>query len=155
MERKIVILGDSAVGKTAIARYFVDEEFDERYRPTAAAKPWKKKIRSGGEEFSLTIWDIAGHTLQLHPAFYSGAHGAVLVCDLTNKSSVESLSQWHNSLLNNMGVIPVMVLANKSDMNPEYGLEYVKKYGYDATMVSARTGEGINEAFEEFAGMLI
>ncbi len=155
IERKIVILGDSAVGKTALARRFVDDEFHENYRPTAAAKPWKKTVEQGEEEITLAIWDIAGHTLQLHPAFYSGAHGAILVCDLTNKSSADSLTQWHNALMNKMGRIPVIVLANKSDLNPEYDLDYIKKYGYDAVEVSARTGEGVKEAFEEIAKSII
>ena len=97
----------------------------------------------------MTIWDIAGHTLQLHPAFYSGAHGAILVCDLTNKSSVESISQWHNALLNKVGIVPVMVLANKSDLNPEYDLDYIKKYGYDAIKVNAKTGENIESSIIE------
>ena len=155
IERKIVLLGDSAVGKTALARRFIDEEFDENYRPTAAAKPWKKKLDLSGEEVSLAIWDIAGHTLQLHPAFYSGAHGAILVCDQTNKSSADSLSQWHNALMNKMGVIPVLVLANKSDLGQECDLDYIKQYGYDALMVSAKTGEGVKEAFEEIAKMIV
>ena len=154
IKRKILLLGDSAVGKTALARRFVDDDFNEKYRPTAAARPWKKNIKINDNEISLAIWDIAGHTLQLHPAFYSGAHGAILVCDLTNNSSVESLTQWHNTLLNKVGVIPVMVLANKSDLEPEYELDYIKKYGYDAVKVSARTGEGVKEAFEEIAKII-
>lgn len=154
MERKIVILGDSAVGKTALARRLVDDEFDDRYRPTTAARPWKARFDLGGEDISFVIWDIAGHTLQLHPAFYSGARGAILVCDLTNRGSVESLSQWHNSLLNKVGIVPVMVLANKSDLNQDYDLDYIKKYGYDAVRVSARTGQGVADAFREFARLL-
>ena len=155
IDRKIVLLGDSAVGKTALARRFVDDDFLEKYRPTIAAKPWKKKINRSGEDINLAIWDIAGHTLQLHPAFYSGAHGAILVCDLTNKSSVDSLSQWHNVLLNKVGIVPVMVLANKSDLNLEYDLDYIKKFGYDAVKVSAKTGEGLEPVFEELVDMLI
>ena len=155
IERKVVLLGDSAVGKTALARRFVDDEFDENYRPTPAAKPWKKKIDLGGEEISFVIWDIAGHTLQLHPAFYSSAHGAILVCDLSKKSSADSITQWHNALLNKVGIIPVLVLANKSDLEKECDTEYIKQYGYDALEVSARTGEGVKEAFEEMAKILI
>jgi len=154
-KRKIVLLGDSAVGKTALARRFVDNEFEERYRPTAAAKPWKKKISLSGKDISLDIWDIAGHTLQLHPAFYSGAHAAMLVCDLSNKASVESLSQWHNALLNKVGVVPVIVVANKSDLNPEYDLDYIKKYGYDALMASAKSGEGIELIFKELVSSIV
>lgn len=149
LERKIVLLGDSATGKTALARRFVDDKFEDNYRPTAAARPWKKKISLDGKEVSLAIWDIAGHTLQLHPAFYSGAHAAILVCDLTNKSSVESLSQWHNALLNKLGIIPVIVLANKSDLNPEYDLDYIKKFGYDAVKVSAKTGDNLESPIRE------
>ena len=154
VDRKILLLGDSAVGKTAIARRFVDDEFEENYRPTAAARPWKKKLETGGEEFSLAIWDIAGHTLQLHPAFYSGAHGAILVCDQTNKSTADSLTAWHNALMNKLGIIPVMVLANKSDIGQECDIGYIKKYGYEAIKVSARTGEGIKEAFEEMVKLI-
>ena len=149
IERKILLLGDSAVGKTALARRFVDDGFMENYRPTAAAKPWKKKISLSGEEISLAIWEIAGHTLQLHPAFYSGAHAAILVCDLTKKSSADSLSQWHNTLMNKVGIVPVMVLANKSDLNPEYELDYIKKFGYDAVKVSAKTGDNLESCMIE------
>ncbi len=149
MDRKIVLLGDSAVGKTALARRFVDDDFEERYRPTAAAKPWKIKLNLDGVDISLAIWDIAGHTLQLHPAFYSGAHAAILVCDLTNKSSADSLSQWHNALLNKVGIVPVMVLANKSDLNPEYDLDYIKRFGYDAVKVSAKAGDNLESPIRD------
>ena len=148
-DRKLVLLGDSAVGKTALARRFVDDVFEEKYRPTTAAKPWKKKLNINGEEISLIIWDIAGHTLQLHPAFYSGAHAAILVCDLTNKTSADSLSQWHNALMNKVGIIPVLIMANKSDLGTEYDLDYVKKFGYDAVKVSAKTGENVESSIIE------
>ena len=136
------------MGKTAIARRIFQNEFEEAYKPTIAAKPWKGELARGNKALKVALWDIAGHTLKLHPAFYSGANGALLVCDLTNKSSVDSLSQWHNILLNKIGIVPVIVLANKADINAEYDLDYIKRYGYDALEVSSKTGQGIDEAID-------
>ena len=155
IERKVVLLGDSAVGKTALARRFVDDEFEDSYRPTPSARPWKKKLDLSGEDISYVIWDIAGSTLQLHPAFYAGTHGALLVCDLSKRTSSDSLTQWHNALMSKVGIVPVIVLANKSDLEHECDIEYIKKYGYDALEVSARTGEGVNEAFMELAKLIL
>ena len=154
-EVKVVLLGDSAVGKTALARRFVDDDFVETYKPTAAARPWKRTLDYKGKKMKLAIWDIAGHTLQLHPAFYSGAKAGILVCDLTSKSSADSLSQWHNVLLNKVGIIPVVVVANKADLNPEYDIDYIKQFGYDCIKASAKTGDGVEDAFRALADTLL
>jgi small GTP-binding protein len=115
IERKLVVLGDSGVGKTALVQRFVEGKFSNEYRPTAGAMPYRKTVELEGKTISLVIWDVAGHTLKIHPAFTSDAKGAILVCDLSRQVTFDSVLQWHSVIKNKLGDIPVIVAGNKSD----------------------------------------
>ena len=109
IERKIVVLGDSGVGKTALVHRFVKRAFSDDYKPTAGAVPYKKIVEFKGKSIDLTIWDVAGHTLRLHPAFTSDANGAILVCDLGRPTSFDSVLQWHDVVRRKAGEIPAFL----------------------------------------------
>ena len=95
VSKKIVVLGDPAVGKTSLIRRFVINAFDDKYLTTIGAKIVKKEIqlRSGGAkpdiDVTLMIWDVAGQkTLgNVKQAYYRGSEGAMIVCDITRLKS--------------------------------------------------------------------
>ncbi len=154
VERKLVVLGDSGVGKTALVQYFVNRVFPESYKPTAGAVPYKKTVQVSDRTINLTIWDVAGHTMKLHPAFISDAHGAVLVCDLNRHASFESVLQWHSVIRNKVGDIPVIVAGNKSDLSDADSCGGVKEMGYTGHRTSAKTGENVDRVFMDLAARL-
>lgn len=146
-ERKLVVLGDSSVGKTALVQRFVKGTFSDNYRPTAGAVPFKKMVKMDGQTISLIIWDVAGHTLKLHPAFASDANGAILVCDLSRQTSFDSVLQWHNVIKAKVGDIPVIVAGNKSDIADTEKCDALHNAGYQGFKTSAKTGENVDTLF--------
>ena len=153
---KIVMLGDPAVGKTSLVHKFVNNMFDEKYLSTIGARPVKKEVQVNGNTVILIIWDIAGHNFNMHPAYYTGAKGALLVCDVTRRKTADSLPNWIAALKNKAGDVPVRVLANKSDLGEkEFDPLYVEDMGFDTMITSAKTGENVDKAFRELAEMTI
>jgi len=104
------------VGKTSLVRRFVEQKFDESYKMTIGVNVKKKEI----DELNLTmmIWDIYGQKLNrdLHSTNYSGADGAILVCDLTRYETFESLDDWIDEVFSVTGKIPFVVFGNKNDL---------------------------------------
>ncbi len=154
--RKIVMLGDSAVGKTSLVRKYVDNMFEDKYLSTIGAKPVNKKLKFGNDSVVLMIWDLAGQSFALHPAYYSGAKGALLVCDITKKDSADSLKGWKSMLVSKTGEVPIIALANKADLpNHKFGLDYLEAIGFETMSTSAKTGDNVEKAFTMLAERII
>ena len=154
--RKVVMLGDPAVGKTSLVNRYVLNMFDEKYLTTIGAKPTKKIVDVGNDKVTLMIWDIAGHAYNSHPNYYTNAKGAILVCDLTKRSTLESLRSWRTGLYNTVGNVPVYVFANKSDLDDwEFNDKDLDSLGLDFKITSAKTGDNVEKAFNDLAGRII
>ncbi|MFO7618781.1 MAG: Rab family GTPase [Thermoplasmata archaeon] len=154
MDRKIVVLGDSGVGKTAIVQRYVRGTFTDEYKPTTGAMPLKKSIEHDGKVVRLVIWDVAGHLLNLHPAYSSDADGAILVCDLTRQPSLELLNRWREIIENKAGPIPFVIAASKSDLAEMPVCHGLEKTDYTVIPTSARTGKNIDRLFLELIAKL-
>lgn len=155
IDRKIVILGDSGSGKTALVQRYVRNTFKDEYNPTTGATPSKKTVEVDGRTLNLVIWDVAGHIARLHPAFFSEAHGAILVCDLTSGPSLEILNQWRKALEEKIGNIPLVVAANKSDLAEMPNCKGLDKTEYVIIPTSAKTGNNVDRLFMELAKMIV
>lgn len=154
--KKIAMLGNPTVGKTSLVRKFVHNIFEDKYLKTLGAKPAKKVITLGEDEVVLMIWDIAGHSFYLHNQFYSGSKGAILVCDLTRKDTLEAMEVWQMALKNKVGDIPILALGNKSDLfNTEFDKTNMEALGFESEITSAKTGDHVEEAFTKLARMMI
>ena len=153
--RKIVMLGDPGVGKTSLVRKYVDNMFDDKYLSTLGAKPTKKLMKVNDDNLIMMIWDLAGQNFNLHPAYYAGAKGALLVCDLSRKETSESLLNWHSALGARAGDIPIRVLANKADLEGEFDIPDLEKMGFKSMKTSAKTGDNVDLAFQELAEMML
>ncbi len=152
--RKICLLGDGAVGKTSLIRRYVFDIFDDEYIMTIGTKVSKKTMEVGGKELTLMIWDILGqkeHT-NLHSAYYKGAAGAIVVCDFTNRESMEHLHRWVDDFRAVAGDVPVVIAVNKQDIAKKaYLFEEAKGiadgYGAPAIPTSAKTGKNVELLF--------
>jgi len=118
--KKILLLGDGAVGKTSLVRRFVAQKFDDRYIATIGVNVKKKRLEEIGVK--LMLWDIYGQKMNesLHASNYSGADGAIIVYDLTRYDTFLNLDKWISEVFSVTGNIPFVVLGNKFDLIEDY-----------------------------------
>jgi small GTP-binding protein len=132
-KKKIVMIGEGAVGKTSLIRKFVKNEFDEKYISTIGTVTSNKKVEVGNTTVDFDIWDVAGQTIH-HPSLslrhYSGAHGAIAVFDTTRLETLMSqridpksqqkelfgLYRYITDLHVVAGKIPLVLVGNKYDL---------------------------------------
>jgi small GTP-binding protein len=157
------MLGDPGVGKTSLIKRFVYDEFDDEYLETIGTKITRKEvqIKKSGQEAHviLMIWDIVGHKSPkaVPPSYYAGAEGVFIVCDTTRKETFEELDYWTDLLSAMTDNVPLIFLANKSDLEeqqqikPDEVREIASKKKSDYFLTSAKTGENVEKAFSRIA----
>lgn len=159
---KILVIGDFGVGKTSIIRRYTENIFSPNYKLTIGVDFSLKSLTwSSGLKINLQLWDIAGHERFGHMTrvYYKYAIGAIIVFDLTRQVTFESVSKWlgdvnQKVLLENGQPVPVLVLANKCDVeNQQVGHTQVEEFcskhnllGWFST--SAKEGTNITKAME-------
>lgn len=152
--KKICLLGDGEVGKTSLIRRYVLDIFDDQYIQTFGAKVSKKVLDLEDVNLTLMIWDVLGQKTQkaLHSTYYAGANGAFLVCDMTRPETLEHLHHWVEDLQEVAGNIPIIVIGNKCDLEMKIDRldlqRFATELGTPMLLTSARTGEGVEEAFQ-------
>ncbi|CDJ42554.1 Ras family domain-containing protein, putative [Eimeria tenella] len=128
---KVIILGDSSVGKTSLMNQYVNKKFSNQYKATIGADFLTKDVVIDDKEVTIQIWDTAGQERfqSLGVAFYRGADCCVLVFDVTNPKSFDSLESWKDEFLIQSSpadpdAFPFVVLGNKVDESErqEYNL---------------------------------
>ena len=155
---KIVLIGDSGVGKTNILSHFISEKPALHSKPTIGVEFGSKIFNFGDTVVKAQIWDTAGQERYhaITAAYYRGSTGAVVVYDITRKESLtNAIDTWLKSLRESTEAnIPVILLGNKVDLaerrkvsaSDGKGRAGSENLGYFET--SAVTGEKIQEAFE-------
>jgi len=120
---KVIILGDSNVGKTSLMNQYVHKRFSNQYKATIGADFLTKEIMIEDKLVTLQIWDTAGQERfqSLGVAFYRGADSCVLTYDITDAKSFDNLESWMDEFLvhanpSNPSTFPFVVLGNKSDL---------------------------------------
>lgn len=162
---KIVVLGDGAVGKTALRHRYLGEGFKQSYSMTIGADFAVKRVDLDGKEIVAQIWDLAGQLRfqSVREVYYQGATGALLVFDITRSSTFESIPNWITELLENNKnkIVPMVLIGNKSDLRQtspeaisyEAGLDYSKnlsdwsKFEIPYVETSALSGDNVDQAF--------
>jgi len=119
---KVVILGDSGVGKTSLMNQYVNDKFSKSYKATIGADFLTKEMSIDDKLVTMQIWDTAGQERfqSLGKAFYREADCCMLVYDITDAKTFESLDVWRDEFLTQVGAdpeaFPFVVLGNKSDL---------------------------------------
>lgn len=161
-------MGDQNVGKTSLIRRFVLDTFDDKYTSTIGTKVTKKEVtvkKDNGREIGLSmlIWDIMGQKgfrELLRESYFYGAEGALCVCDVTNKESLEELKYWIKSMESITGHIPMVFIGNKHDLTEQTTIsrqemdKVATSYGSPAVIASAKTGENVEASFLRLASLL-
>lgn len=158
---KLCLLGDGAVGKTSLVRRYVFDVFDDKYLMSFGTKVSKKSVVVDDMQADLMIWDILGQRTQntLHAAYYRGAAGALVVCDVTREETVKSLSSWIDNFVSVVGEMPILLLANKCDLKGEVSMNELKSFsdsiGSTLLETSAKTGDNVEDAFSLIAQKMV
>jgi len=120
---KVIILGDSGVGKTSLMNQYVNKKFSNQYKATIGADFLTKEVMVDDRLVTMQIWDTAGQERfqSLGVAFYRGADSCVLVYDVNVAKTFESLDSWRDEFLIQAGPrdpdnFPFVVLGNKVDL---------------------------------------
>jgi len=120
---KVIILGDSGVGKTSLMNQYVHKKFSNQYKATIGADFLTKEVVIDDKLVTLQVWDTAGQERfqSLGVAFYRGADACILVYDMTDQKSFDNLASWMDEFLvhagpSNPDTFPFAVLGNKSDL---------------------------------------
>ena len=159
---KVVLLGDTGVGKTCIANRFVFNKYSDKDLPSKNATFVTKnfEVPQLKKNIRYQIWDTAGQERYRSMAamYYKNAEAAILVYDLTNPKSFEGLKQWEKDLREtNENQIPLAIVGNKLDAadNSEIDMnkveEYVNELNGISLTVSAKHDININKIFELLA----
>jgi len=161
MKVKVCFIGDAGVGKTSLIKRFVLDVFDDRYIATIGTKVTKKivEVDDGGNQVRvmMLVWDIMGQKgfrELLREAYFFGAHGAIAVCDLTNKETLEELRYWIKALTDVAGDVPIVFAGNKADLQNESVVkesdlkDLADKYNAEAFLTSAKTGQNVENLFK-------
>jgi small GTP-binding protein len=154
IQKKICLLGAFAVGKTSLVARFVESIFSEKYLTTVGVKISRKALQVGNQAWHLMLWDLAGEDefLQLRPSYLRGSSGYLLVVDGTRRASLDTAVSMQQRATTAVGNVPFVVLFNKSDLENEWEIgneafEELSRRGWPWLKTSAKTGEGVEEAF--------
>jgi small GTP-binding protein len=157
--KKICLIGEFAVGKTSLVRRFVESRFDERYLITMGVRISRKVIALAGHHtLNLIIWDTAGGESfsKVVQSYYQGAAGALLVCDLTRIETLAALAEYGRTFRTVCPGASLAVIGNKVDLTGQRAVsdtalaELAGTLGAPWFLGSARTGTGVDPAFESF-----
>lgn len=164
---KLVLLGDSAVGKTTLRLKYVGKTLDSDYLPTLGADFSLKQMLFANNALKFQIWDLSGQPsfANIRRTFYVGAQGALVLYDITNRNSFFNIPLWIDEFLNHngQGKMPIVLLGNKIDLRAkrkelitaEEGKEVAKTLSVEKGVpisfleTSALTGINIDKAFEK------
>jgi Ras-related protein Rab-5C len=166
---KLVMLGEHAVGKTSIASRFVKGIFTVNSYPTIGAAYMTKKIKINDNKYMYELWDCAGQERYraITPLYYRNTQSALIVFDISNPSSFETVLYWFGQLKAELDIenIPIVLVANKCDLIDELNNQneyetieilktaenFAKENGLGFFKASAKTGKGITEIFKYLA----
>jgi len=161
---KVLIVGDGAVGKTSICTHITTQEFFADYHLTVGCDFFIKRLYVNNISVTLQIFDIGGqdHFARMRSAFADGAKGIFLAFDVTRRDSFYSLENWINSIKDGLNPnAPKVLIATKSDLKVEAevwkdDIDNLEGISIDAFFdTSSLTGDGVPEAFETMARLLL
>jgi len=159
---KVILLGESTVGKSCLTNRYVMGEFDFNCIATVGMDIRIKNMDMDGKALKLQIWDTAGQERYrgITKAFHRGANGVMFIYDITNKESFQKLKTWIQEFEKSTTAqepVPMVVVGNKVDLNSERMVgtqearEWCEYWEIPYFETSARTGDGVCPAFENIA----
>mmetsp|Transcript_78783 Transcript_78783/g.211562 ORF Transcript_78783/g.211562 Transcript_78783/m.211562 type:complete len:206 (-) Transcript_78783:254-871(-) len=162
---KVIILGDSGVGKTSLMNQYVNKKFSNQYKATIGADFLTKEVTVDDRLVTMQIWDTAGQERfqSLGTIFYRGADCCVLVFDVNTPKTFENLDSWRDEFLVQAGPrdpdnFPFVILGNKIDVEGQRAVSQKKALGWCQSKgnipyfeTSAKEAINVEQAFQTIA----
>jgi len=157
---KLLMIGDSGVGKSCLLLRFSDDSFTPTFITTIGIDFKIKTIELNGKRVKLQIWDTAGQERfrTITTAYYRGANGILMVYDVTDENSFLNIRNWMKSIDQHASdSVKRILIGNKADMTNEKVIETERgqaladEYGIKFFEASAKTNGNVTEAFMEIA----
>ena len=156
---KVLLLGDTTVGKTCFLMKYTDKTFQDVHISTIGLDYRLKSMKlKNGKNVKLQIWDTAGQDRfrAITKNYYKGANGIILIYDVTNPKTYDNVKSWVSQIREEASPNTVVYLCgNKIDMKEsrmvktEDGTKLAEEFGFPFNETSAREGININETFED------
>jgi small GTP-binding protein len=158
IQKKICMVGIYGTGKTSLVQRYIHSIFSAKYHSTVGVKIDRKQVKVGTTDVSLLLWDVEGRTAdQDIPASYlRGAHAVFYVADGTRRETYEQLFDLRDHVRSSTGDVPSIVALNKADLKEQWVVssadtaKLITK-GFHAITTSAKTGDGVEDAFRWIA----
>eukprot|EP01115_Flamella_aegyptia_P007915 TRINITY_DN32870_c0_g1_i1.p1 TRINITY_DN32870_c0_g1~~TRINITY_DN32870_c0_g1_i1.p1 ORF type:complete len:203 (-),score=55.16 TRINITY_DN32870_c0_g1_i1:111-719(-) len=160
---KYIIIGPSGVGKSCLLLQFTDKRFHTDHDLTIGVEFGARIVNIKGKQVKLQIWDTAGQESfrSITRSYYRGAHGALLVYDITRRETFNHLKGWLQEVReHSTKEMVIMLIGNKSDLEHkravtfEEGKKFAEENGLIFRETSAKTASNVEEAFLETANII-
>ncbi|HDP96621.1 MAG TPA: GTP-binding protein [Euryarchaeota archaeon] len=168
LRKKVVLIGDSAVGKTSLVRRYVIDLFDDKYIATIGTKVLKKEIEyklpARSIYLTMMIWDILGQRdyRNVRDTSLKGANGAIIVSDLSRPETISGIAEfWVPQIQDVIGNISMVVIGNKCDLVPEgdKSIELLSSLSSELSspyfICSAKNGQNVENAFKSIGELVL
>jgi len=161
---KLVLIGDSGAGKTALLNRFADEKFVEEVPGSMGIEFKFRFVTIGGKTIKLQLWDTAGQERfrTVTAAYYRGADGIILCYDVTSMDSFDHVEEWLSEVNRHAseGTRKLLIgnkidLADKKEVPLDNGQRFADKIDIPFVETSAKTGAGVNAAFMQLTEAII
>ena len=156
---KILLLGDTSVGKTCFLLKYTDNKFQIKHMSTIGLDYRVKSITlKSGKPVKLQLWDTAGQDRfrAITKSYYKSANGVILIYDITSIQTFDNVKPWISQIKEQSSQdIVIYIVGNKTDMEEERkikteeGKKLADEYGFPFIETSAKSGLNINETFED------
>lgn len=153
---KIVLIGNTYVGKTAITERLINDRYTSHIDSTIGVDFATLSVKVRDKIIKTHLWDTAGQeTFQsIIRNYYYGIAGALIIFDVCNRKSFQQVNYWYDELIKNTDMKPyITLIGNKIDsphrvVTTEEAEQYAQKYGFQYVEVSAKTGANVYNAFK-------
>ena len=151
---KVILLGDSAVGKSKLVERFLMDGYKPQQQSTYALTWYRYKTTVKGQAVEVDFWDTAGQERfqSMHPSYYHQAQACLMVFDATRKITYKNLANWYKELREHRPEIPCLVVANKIDADmsvTKRAFNFPKKHRLPFYFVSASDGTNVVKIFRD------
>ncbi|KAK6204542.1 ras family-domain-containing protein [Scheffersomyces amazonensis] len=160
---KLLLVGDSGVGKSCLLLRFVEDKFNPTFITTIGIDFKIRTIESKGKRIKLQVWDTAGQERfrTITTAYYRGAMGIVLIYDVTDSRSFENVENWYETVIQHANDdAQIFLVGNKCDdevnrqVSKEQGQALASRLNIPFLEASAKSNENVDTIFYELAGII-
>ena len=161
---KVLLLGNSDVGKSSIILRYVDQTWSDIFVPTIGVDFKVKTLDINDKKVKMQIWDTAGQERfrTVVSSYFKGSHGIFIIYDITNRDSFKNLENWLGEIERNASAKVLKILiGNKCDLEQDRDIQFdegqafANRNGMEFMETSAKANTNINEAFESLAKLMI